>query len=107
MTRSSRNEKCFQCFGAVAWMGLAIVLASHRRAKFTHIRQALESGMHLVCLDRVPPGEEVDSVTVDNVKGALDCVRHLLAVGHGKIAILTGGLAIQIGRDRLRGYEQA
>jgi LacI family transcriptional regulator len=87
--------------------GIAIVLASHRKASFTHIRKARQSGTHIVCIDRVPPGEEIDSVTVNNVDGALDCVRHLLAVGHRRIAILTGGLEIQTGRDRLRGYEQA
>jgi LacI family transcriptional regulator len=87
--------------------GLAIVLASHRKASFTHIRKARESGLHIVCIDRAPPREEIDSVTVNNVEGALDCVRHLIAVGHRRIAILTGGLEIQTGRDRLRGYEQA
>ena len=87
--------------------GIAIVLASHRKAGFTHIRQAVQSGVHIVCLDRVPPGEEVDSVSVDNVGGAYDCVQHLLAGGHRRIAILTGSLDIQTGRDRLRGYEQA
>jgi LacI family transcriptional regulator len=87
--------------------GIAIVLASHRKASFTHIRKARQSGMHIVCIDRVPPGEEIDSVTVNNVEGALDCVRHLIAVGHRRIAILTGGLEIQTGRDRLRGYEEA
>ena len=87
--------------------GIAIVLASHRKAGFAPIRQALESGVHIVCLDRVPLGQKVDSVSVDNVGGAYDCVQHLLAVGHRRIAILTGGLEIQTGRDRLRGYEQA
>ena len=87
--------------------GLAIVLASHRKASFTHIRKARQSGMHVVCIDRAPPDKEIDSVTVNNVEGALDCVRHLLAIGHRRIAILTGGLEIQTGRDRLRGYEQA
>ncbi len=87
--------------------GVAIVLASHRKASFTHIKKARQSGMHVVCMDRIPPEEGIDSVTVNNVKGALDCVRHLIAVGHRRVAILTGGLEIQTGRDRLRGYEQA
>jgi LacI family transcriptional regulator len=87
--------------------GITIVLASHRKAGIAHIRRARESGLHIVCLDRVPPGDEIDSVSVDNVGGAFDCVQHLLAVGHRRIAILTGGLDIHTGRDRLRGYEQA
>jgi LacI family transcriptional regulator len=87
--------------------GIAIVLASHRKAAFTHIRKARASGLHMVCLDRIAPGEQIDSVTVDNVSGALDCVRHLIALGHRRIAILTGGLEIHTSRDRLRGFELA
>jgi LacI family transcriptional regulator len=87
--------------------GIAIVLASHRKQGSRHIRQAISSGVHVVCLDRVPVGEDIDSVAVDNVGGAFDCVQHLIAVGHRRIAILTGGLDIQTGGDRLRGYEQA
>jgi LacI family transcriptional regulator len=49
----------------------------------------------------------MDSVTVDNIKGAQDCVRHLIQVGHRDIAIVTGSLDLEIGRQRLRGYEEA
>jgi LacI family transcriptional regulator len=41
------------------------------------------------------------------IGGVFDCVQHLLVIGHRRISILTGGLEIQTGQDRLRGYEQA
>ena len=61
----------------------------------------------IVFLDRAPPGIGLDSVTIDNVKGAQDGVRHLLRSGHRDIAIITGSLALEIGRARLAGYEAA
>ena len=58
-------------------------------------------------LDRAPRGATRDSVTIDNLKGAQDCVRHLIRLGHKDSAIITGSLALEIGRKRLRGYEAA
>ena len=34
-------------------------------------------------------------------------MRHLIQVGHRRIAIITGALSLQTGRERLRGYEEA
>lgn len=61
----------------------------------------------MVCLDRVPRGVRVDSVTVDNVGAARNCVDHLLDQGHRRIAILTGSLLLQAARARLQGYKEA
>lgn len=72
-----------------------------------HIRGILDSGMPIVCLDRLPAGIEVDSVSVDNVAGARDCVRHLISMGHRRIAILTGPRAVQTAAERLQGYREA
>ncbi len=72
-----------------------------------HIRGILDSGMPIVCLDRLPAGIEVDSVSVDNVAGARDCVRHLISMGHRRIAILTGPKAVQTAAERLQGYQEA
>lgn len=72
-----------------------------------HIRGILDSGIPIVCLDRLPAGIEVDSVSVDNVAGARDCVRHLISMGHRRIAILTGPKAVQTAAERLQGYQEA
>lgn len=72
-----------------------------------HIRGILDSGIPIVCLDRLPAGIEVDSVSVDNVAGARDCVRHLIFMGHRRIAILTGPKAVQTAAERLQGYQEA
>jgi len=86
--------------------GLLVAVAPGRGA-MARIEGAANAGTPVVLLDRAPRGAKLDSVTVDNVKGAQDCVRHLTRMGHRDIAIVTGSLALEIGRQRLRGYQAA
>ena len=70
------------------------------------IRKTIDSGIPIVCLDRSPIGMKIDAVMLDNVRGAQDCVRHLIRTGYSTIAIITGPLSLGIARERLRGYEE-
>jgi LacI family transcriptional regulator len=72
-----------------------------------HIIKTLEAGIPIVALDRIVPGLHLDSVSVDNVKGARVCVRHLLMMGHRKVAIIGGSPTLQTAQDRLQGYLEA
>jgi len=72
-----------------------------------HILNAVRAGIPTVCLDRLPPGVNVDSVSVDNIGGTRSCIQHLLALGHRKIAIITGPKVLQTARERLEGYTRA
>ena len=72
-----------------------------------HVADLIALGTPVVCLDRVPSGISVDSVTVDNKKAAQECVDHLLDLGHRHIAMLTGSLLLETARDRLQGYRRA
>lgn len=85
--------------------GMLVVLADDEGA-LEHLRQA-SAVTPVVCLDRSPKEMEIDSVTVDNAGGARACVRHLIERGHRRIAILTGALTLETGRERLRGYREA
>jgi LacI family transcriptional regulator len=104
--KSEREQKVVSVLRSHRVDGLLIAVAPGR-GTMAHIRNAVEDGTPTVFLDRVPPGIELDSVTVDNLKGAQDCVRHLIRLGHRDIAIITGSLALDIGRERLKGYEAA
>jgi LacI family transcriptional regulator len=86
--------------------GILLVVAPDVEPR-SHIAETLKRGVPVVCLDRVPPGVSVDSVSVDNEKGARDGVRHLLALGHKRIGIITGSLALQTAQQRLQGYKEA
>jgi len=73
----------------------------------SHVKELIANGTPVVCLDRVPRGLRVDSVTVNNIRGTRECVEHLIDQGHRKIAILTGSLLLQTAQERLQGYKQA
>lgn len=73
----------------------------------SHIEKTVAAGIPIVCLDRIPRGISLDSVSVDSALGARECVRHFVAMGHSEIAIINGPISLETARDRLRGYEEA
>lgn len=84
-----------------------ILLAATASKNENHLKSVLAAGVSIVCLDRMAPGLAVDAVLADNVRGTQECVRHLIRLGHRRIAIITGSLDLQIGRERLGGYRAA
>jgi len=84
-----------------------ILLASAPGSNASHIRSTIASGVSVVCLDRPVSGVKADSVLLDNVRGARECVRHLVKQGHRRIAVITGPLKAQNACERLQGYEEA
>lgn len=84
-----------------------ILLAATASKSETHLKSVLAAGVPIVCLDRMAAGLAVDAVLADNVRGTQECVRHLVRLGHTKIAIITGSLELQIAHERLNGYRAA
>lgn len=84
-----------------------ILLAAAPGRELSHIRSTMQAGIPVVCLDRTITGIKADAVVLDNVHGGLECVRHLISLGHTRIGIITGSLNVPTGRERLRGYEKA
>ncbi|MGI8742602.1 MAG: LacI family DNA-binding transcriptional regulator [Bryobacteraceae bacterium] len=84
-----------------------ILLAATASKNETHLKSAIAAGVPIVCLDRVAPGLAVDVVLADNVRGTQECVRHIIRLGHKKIAIITGALELQTAGERLAGYRAA
>jgi LacI family transcriptional regulator len=84
-----------------------ILLASAPGKDISHIQSTIQAGISVICIDRAVSGIEIDAVLLDNVRGGHECVRHLIQAGHSRIAIITGPLKLQTGRERLRGYEDA
>jgi DNA-binding LacI/PurR family transcriptional regulator len=70
--------------------------ASYRRA-----------GAAVVCIDRKPRGWKGDTVTVANESGAHRAVRHLVRLGHTRIAMISGPLHLTNSQDRLKGFKRA
>jgi LacI family transcriptional regulator len=61
----------------------------------------------VVFADRTGGDDEVDSVVVDNFRGAYLAAEHLISRGHSKIAIIGSEREFSNGHDRILGFEQA
>jgi LacI family transcriptional regulator/LacI family repressor for deo operon, udp, cdd, tsx, nupC, and nupG len=69
--------------------------------------ELVRAGLPLVCVDRRLSRVKVDTVLVDNVRGAQDAVEHLLSLGHRRIGFIEGRPEISSSQERLRGYALA
>ncbi len=72
-----------------------------------HLREAQERGVKLVLIDSEIPDLAADSVTIDNEGGARVAVEHLLALGHRRIALVSGPLVASFDVQRRDGYYAA
>lgn len=61
----------------------------------------------LLLLDRYVEGSGLDGVVVDNFGGARAATEYLIENNHRRVAIVNGPLDMNIGIDRLRGFERA
>ncbi|MFC6087521.1 GH1 family beta-glucosidase [Sphaerisporangium aureirubrum] len=67
----------------------------------------LRTGVPVVGLGRSASPGVLPYVDADNVGGAVTAVRHLLATGRRRIAMIAGPLDSVAAQDRLTGYQQA
>jgi LacI family transcriptional regulator, galactose operon repressor len=88
--------------------GLIIVPADLRKG-LDEARAYLKAGSRVVYVDRVPPAWRGDSVTSAHEKGAIAAMKHLIALGHRRIATTiayelgTNAAQIVVDRGRRRG----
>jgi DNA-binding LacI/PurR family transcriptional regulator len=66
-----------------------------------------KSGTAVVCVDRLPKRWHGDSVTAANEQGAHAATRHLIQLGHRRIATIAGPLHLTNAEQRLRGFRRA
>jgi LacI family transcriptional regulator len=68
------------------------------------VRRLVRSEVACVGIDMEVEGPRAEIVMSDNEAGARQAVEHLIALGHRRIATITGSLESRPGSDRLRGY---
>jgi LacI family transcriptional regulator len=71
------------------------------------VRQLMDRGIPTVLVDRAVPDVAVDEVRGASRTGAQAAVRHLIELGHRRIAMLTGPRDVSTASDRVAGYEDA
>jgi LacI family transcriptional regulator len=86
--------------------GILLVVAA-APTPLNQISLMIDAGIPIVCLDRIPDRVPVDTVSGEDQEAAEMGVRHLVEMGHRRIAIVTGPLALKNERRRLQGYRRA
>lgn len=51
--------------------------------------------------------EDINCISIDNEKAAIEAVDYLVKLGHKRIATIAGDLHTQAGKSRLKGYKEA
>jgi DNA-binding LacI/PurR family transcriptional regulator len=90
-------------------------LVAHRRIDGTFVINPYADGRHklipknfpVVFVGARPRREAVDSVALDDEGVARDATQHLIALGHRRIAVVTGPQVEDCSQDRNSGYESA
>lgn len=86
-----------------------LLVLSGQTTSSEHILHALSEEMErpIVVIDRSIPGAGFDTIGVDDFAAAAGAVRHLINLGHTRIAHVTGPLNYHSGVHRLQGYRHA
>jgi DNA-binding LacI/PurR family transcriptional regulator len=66
-----------------------------------------QSGFPFILIENDLDGIDVNKVVMDNVDGAYQATKHLIGLGHRRIAHVTGNINLKITLDRLNGYMRA
>ncbi len=72
-----------------------------------HLSQLYERGFPVVVVDDQGAHDDMPWITPDNQQGALEAVQHLIALGHRRIAHISGPEPYLCSCDRLEGYRAA
>lgn len=90
--------------------GIRGVILGSSPLSMKHMAPLTRRGLQLVAFDRHVLGEdglEVDSVRVDNSRGATLAIEHFLQLGHQRIGFISGPILSASRSDRLQAYKAA
>jgi DNA-binding LacI/PurR family transcriptional regulator len=96
------------------WVAQAVTRGTHGALSVLHLprgdelRQLGMAGIPVVVIDPADePGPDIRSVGTTNWQGGLTATRHLIELGHTRIAVIAGPASIWSSRARLDGYRAA
>lgn len=99
-----REHELVRAFVARRADGLILAPASDDQA---YLAKHVDAGTAVVCVDREARNLDVDSVITTNTEGAAEGVRHLISMGHRRIAFLGDRRTILTASQRFAGYRRA
>jgi len=84
--------------------GLIVSPTPHNHSYLKKLARGL---VPIVLVDRGVKGLGVPTIKTDNQSGAYEAVKHLIDLGHERIAVITGIPGVDTSEERLAGYRQA
>jgi DNA-binding LacI/PurR family transcriptional regulator len=87
--------------------GVAGIIFCPNLANQNYYLELQRDGIQMVGIARELNGLQVDTVVVANKQGGYMGTKHLLGLGHERIAIIVGPQDVSNARERLEGYRQA
>lgn len=78
---------------------------SRETTEYEHIDAILNRGIPMVFFDRIYPGSNRNSITIDDHAAGKMATEHLLSQGRTRIAHIMGAPILEISKERLRGYQ--
>ena len=93
LCNSERNPERERGYAEELWgYGVRGVIFGSSLMQFSHLDDLVERGLHLVAFDRLTQEQDrtiIDSIGVDNVFATRLATKHLLSLGHKRIAFLS------------------
>ena len=111
LCNSERDPERERTYAEGLWgYGVRGIIFGSSLMQFSHLDDLVERGLHLVAFDRLTQVQDrtiIDSIGIDNEFATRLAVKHLLALGHRRIAFLSGRVRTVSRVDRLNGYLSA
>jgi len=97
------EEKGLQNFLSARVDGILVCIAKDT-IDYSHFREIKSRRVPLVFFDRANDDLDIDSVVIDDYKGAFLATEHLISQGYKRIAHISGPQHLKNFYDRLKGY---
>ncbi|MHA1548951.1 MAG: LacI family DNA-binding transcriptional regulator, partial [Alphaproteobacteria bacterium] len=85
--------------------GVDGIIVSPLEENYHHFRQLADTGFRLVLVGSRIPETEVTRIVSDDRLAATDAVDYLTSLGHERIGLVAGLMALESARNRLAGYK--
>ena len=97
------EEKGLESFLSARVDGILISIAKDT-IDYSHLKEIKSRGIPIVFFDRANDDLGIDSVVIDDYKGAFMATEHLISKGYRRIAHISGPQHLKNFYDRLKGY---
>jgi LacI family transcriptional regulator, galactose operon repressor len=95
------------CLSALETRAVDGVLLASAGVADDHLSRLVRAGYPIVLVDRDLPDLGAPAILLDNEGAACEAVKHLIAGGHRRIAMISGRASISTTTERITGYRRA